>query len=457
MKIHISRPALLWIILLLVHLFFLAVTLVNPPSSLPDSNEYQQASGNIYANGVLYSGDLAEPEAMEKYTRRPPLYPLLLGAELLTGTEISVQLIQIFISLISILLASRIFRRARQPFIGLILLLVTPAQFIYSNLIMSEILFQLFVVLMAWSAYHYFLNDRIRQVIGTVNWDGRTWHPAIRYIWLFNIFLTLGMATKPVLLPFALLMIIVSLVLSILKRDLTFIFALLLPLLWISLYGVRNYTRTGSVQYSSIQTTNLVNYNLRYYITSQEGADSAAAAVDSLYAACGSSVEYREKVHCLEQGTREILLEKPLKYGIFHLKGCVRCFLDPGRFDLVTFFHFQNDEPGFLRVLNEEGLTGALFYLREQGWLLVTILAVIVVFKLVKVTGFLFYLFIRSELFSFRIFLVILVGYMVLVTGPLGASRFLLPVELLIIWGAARGWSSLLYRKREGIAGQHKS
>ena len=74
------------------------------------------------------------------------------------------------------------------------------------------------------------------------------------------------------------------------------------------------------------------------------------------------------------------------------------------------------------------------------------ILVLIALFKLIKVTGFLFYLFQKNEQLQLRIFLVILVGYLALVTGPLGASRFLLPVELLIIGGAVKGWAPILLR-----------
>jgi hypothetical protein len=72
--------------------------------------------------------------------------------------------------------------------------------------------------------------------------------------------------------------------------------------------------------------------------------------------------------------------------------------------------------------------------------------------KLLKLGGFLIYLLrgpgpryesllrANSACRPFRIFLILLVGYLALATGPLGASRFLLPVELLIIGAAVIGW-----------------
>jgi len=145
---------------------------------------------------------------------------------------------------------------------------------------------------------------------------------------------------------------------------------------------------------------------------------------------------------------RELILERPVKYGLFHLKGSVRYFLDPGRFDMVTYFNTQEaDAPGFLQAVNEDGLKGVVRFLKQQGWGLMIILGLLVVFKLVKISGFLLYLLRRNEQQQLKIFLMILVGYLALVTGPLGASRFLLPVELLIIGGAIKGWAPILLKR----------
>ena len=56
------------------------------------------------------------------------------------------------------------------------------------------------------------------------------------------------------------------------------------------------------------------------------------------------------------------------------------------------------------------------------------------------------YLFRGHEQLQLRIFLIMLVGYLALVTGPLGASRFMVPVELLIIGGAVKGWAPIFWR-----------
>jgi len=451
-KLPFNRFSLSLAGLLLVHLLFFLSVQINPPAPLSDSEDYLNASRNVYSTGVLYAGDLSESIVEEQFTRRPPFYPIFLGVGVLTRSTIPVLLIQFLVSIFSIVWIYKIFISDREitgngssgssasTLLFISLLLATPAQFIYANRIMAEIPFQLLLVLLVWSVYHIFKEPEQ---------PGEKSRLTNRYIWLFHLFLTLGMATKPVLYPFAIFSVLISLGLFLRTKQWAYLWAVMLPILWISIYSYRNYARTGLAQYSSIQTANMVNYNLRYFIMGTEGSETAAAEVDNLYDVCGNRITYREKNKCLGEGVKEIILERPAAYAVFHLKGSVRYFLDPGRFDLVTFFNIrQADSPGFLRTLNQEGLSGAFRLLKAQGWGLVLILGGIVLFKLLKISGFIIYLIKGKEMIPFRIFLALLVGYLALVTGPLGASRFLLPVELILIGGAVKGWTPLLLSRK---------
>ncbi|MGW8315672.1 MAG: hypothetical protein ACWGNV_08735 [Bacteroidales bacterium] len=455
--------------LLLVHLLFFTSSRLFPPNPLPDSEEYLNASQNLFTQGVLYSGDLSEPIRDELFTRRPPLYPLMIGPSAASGSVVPVYLIQIILSLISIWVVADIFgptvkenfprrfpehpSQATRTFnlLLFLLLLATPAQFIYANRLMAEIPFQLILVLMACCVYRYFYPAAAKETTETGKGEGSEAKPPAnhkrRYVWSFYLLLTLGMATKPVLFPFLLPMALLSGFMFFRTRRRVWITALSLPVLWIGAYSLYNFNRTGSAQYASIQTANLVNYNLRYYLVSREGSEKAAMEVDGLYERCEDQGSYREKNQCLTEGVREVLLKHPIQYGIFHLKGSVRYFLDPGRFDLATFFQLDRaDSTGALNVLHEEGAAGFIRFLKSQGFGMVLALAVIALFKLFKLTGFVIYLFRGRQELAFRIFLALLVGYLALVTGPLGASRFYLPVELLVIGASLKGWLQLLGR-----------
>lgn len=423
--------------ILLVHFLFFAFALIQEAQPLNDSQEYLQAAENLYQEGVLYSDDLNGAIREEAYTRRPPVYPLLLGLALMTGSAFPVLLLQMLLSLLSITLVYKMFiKDPKHVWLPALLLLMTPAQFIYSNQVMAEIPFQCILVLLLWCIYRY-------EESSTKN----------RLIWLANLLLTLGMATKPVLFPLALLWMLISIFIFLRIRKTVFLVALLLPLLWISVYTFRNHTRTGSLQYSSIQTTNLVNYNLRYYLIASQGSEVAAQKIDALYETCAEESTYKLRSKCLEKEARKVIIERPLKYAWFHLKGSLRFFFDPGRFDLVNFFPLlDRGAPGFLEELNKHGLKGSIRVLKDQGPLLVGGIFLIFLFKLIKIIGFFLYLFRSKQSWIFRGLLLGLVAYLALLTGPLGASRFMLPVELFIIGAAAQGWILYLFKGRQEAA-----
>jgi len=438
-----TNQILLFSAILLIHLLFLTLRLIRPPETLSDTVEYMDAASNIYEQGILYCGDLSDPIREELYTRRPPVYPLLLGLAVVTGSSVPVFILQILFSLFSILLITRIFQpvpQTRNKFylLLLILMLATPAQFIYAGRVMAEIPFQLVLVLLAWCVYRYFSPES----------NGNKPAGNNNHVWLFYLLLSAGMAMKPVLFPFVIPAALFAFFAFVRTKKIVWIAALLIPVLWITAYGLRNVKQTGTMQYSSIQTANLVNYNLRYFIMAGEGGQKAAETVDTLYSRCGNEPGYAEKNRCLTRGVREIVAKEPIRYAIFHLKGSVRYFIDPGRFDLVTFFKLSPpDTAGILRVINEEGIPGIARFLKSQGWGWMILLGLLTLFKLFKLSGLLLYLIRGHQEIPFRIFLALLIGYLALVTGPLGTSRFLLPVELLIIGASLKGWIMLLNRK----------
>jgi hypothetical protein len=428
--------------ILLIHLLFFTIRLIRSPVPLSDSSEYLHAATNLYSQGTLYCGDLSDPIREELFTRRPPLYPLILGITVATGSGLPVFLLQALFSLLSVYLVTVMFSPGqRSPgnrffLFLLILIIATPAEFIYANRIMAEVPLQLILVLMAFCVYRYFGSP------GT----GASTHSGGRCVWVFYLLLTLGMALKPVLFPFVIPALLISVYMFARTKKVVWIGALIIPILWITTYSIYNLNRTGSAQYSSIQTANLVNYNFRYFVMAEEGSERASQAVDLLYDRCGTLQDYGEKNRCLSRGVREAIMKDPVRYALFHLKGSIRFFLDPGRFDLVTFFNLSPpDSPGILQAMNQKGIRGAIRTLKAQGWGWIILLGALGISKVAKLSGFILYVFRGRSEIALRIFLVLLVGYLALATGPLGASRFLLPVELLIIGASLRGWIMLLH------------
>jgi len=390
---------------------------------LDDSMEYIQEADNILHNGIAYCGDPNQPDDPALYTKRPPAYPLFLTlARLFTEKPFPVLILQAILSFLSALLLIRIFHRDRSSWLFLSLfILFLPAQFIYSNMVMSEILFQFILMAATLMIYRYL----------------RTRHN--RYLWAYQSLLILGILVKPVLYLFVFVNLAFFMYLYFFRyRYRLLLLSAFIPVIFIIIFSGINQQRTGYFHVSSIQQINLVDYNVFFYLTDRDGVEEARKVTDDLHVTCAQNPSFKEQMECLDKGAKDILMEKPLSYGLFHLKGILRFFIDPGRFDLYNFFGLEsNDGKGFLYYINTSGIKGIFEYLKTQPVLIVAWLLLIAAFNLLKTAGFLFFLFNRKYARDLRIFLFLLVGTIAFATGPLGASRFALPVSLLVLGAAA--------------------
>ncbi len=425
-----------FIIILVIHAGFMVYQMHAQHYLLDDSKEYIRTADNLVREGILYNGDLSEHIQPELYTKRPPGYPLfLLISRLFTQSMIPVILLQLVLSLASFIAMLKVFKPE-----GYARVLVTtfiifyPAQFIYTNLVMAEILFQFLLMMAALSLYRYIKTERIS------------------VLWTYQLMLILGILVKPVLYPFVMLNIVLFLVLYSRYRQRLVIISSLIPLIFVIIFASINQQRTGYFHVSSIQQINLVNYNLYYFLMDQQGEERAEEITMEIKTTCSGEKDLSNKSACLTEAATSIFKDNMVSYGWFHLKGLVRFFIDPGRFDLYRFFGIERSGGnGFLYHINKSGMKGALEYLQMQHSGMIMLLLCIAFFNLVRFAGFLFFLFNRKIDSSFRLFLFLLTGYIAFATGPLGASRFMLPVVLLLTGAAAYqygSWLNTLFKKK---------
>ncbi len=409
------------LIIALVQGLFLAYQVHTGNFYLDDSKEYLRTADNMLTQGTVYCGDLQDAPDPALYTKRPPGYPaFLILIRIFTSSMLPVIILQSILSLASILLLIKLFGdKKRGAWLLLPLILFFPAQFIYANLVMAEILLQI-VIMLAVLLMWLYLGSLER-----------------KYLWGYQFLLILSILIKPVMYLFVVPNFLFSIYLFIKrKRRLTLISGLL-PLVFVIIYAGINQQRTGLYHVSSIQTTNLVDYNMYYFLMNREGAENAGKVKDQVYEQCAGTKDFKAHESCLKQQALEVIKEDPVAYALFHIKGIIRMFIDPGRFDLYNFFHIEKkDSRGFLFYLNQGGIRGAWHYFLEQPLLIILTLGFIALFNLVRLAGFLAFLFNRNVSPEFRILLVLLIGTIAAATGPLGASRFLLPVVLLITGGA---------------------
>ena len=422
---------------LVVHLGFMGFQLTSQHFLLDDSSEYIAAADHLLHDGMLYCGDTTDPIDPALYTKRPPAYPLfLILTRAWTRSFVPLILLQMLLSMFSLLAMLKIFQPERRSRILVTLFTILyPAQFIYANLVMSEILFQFSLMMAALCLLRYIQTERIR------------------ILWLYQFMIILGIMTKPVLYPFILLNIVLFLFLYYRYRQRLVIISSLIPVVFVIIYAGINQQRTGYFHVSSIQQTNLIDYNLYYFLMKEEGEEFAQATLDSIRGNCNMESDFSKKASCLSEAATSYFRKDIIDYGVFHLKGMARYFIDPGRFDL---YHFFNVEPtggkGFLHHLNKGGISAALNYLMEQGITMILLLLLIAFFNLLRLIGFVLFLFNRRVDILFRLFLLFLAGYMAFATGPLGASRFMLPIVMLLSGAAAMqygGWiNQRLVKKR---------
>lgn len=432
------------IIVLLVHTGFLVYQLYAQHFLLDDSAEYIRTADNLLNEGVLYNGDLSQHIEPGMYTRRPPGYPVfLLLSRLFTQSMVPIILLQLLLSMGTFIAILKIFQPegfARIMITAFIVLY--PAQFIYTNLVMSEILFQFLVTMAALSLFRYLKTEKIR------------------VLWTYQLMIILGILVKPVLYPFIILNIILFLVLYYRYRQRLVIISSLLPVVFVIIFASINQQRTGYFHVSSIQQVNLVDYNLYYYLMDQQGEEKAKEKIAEIKATCNREKEFSKRSACLSEAATGIFKEDLVSYGWFHLKGMGRYFIDPGRFDLYQFFGLERTKSkGFLYHINNGGMKGALDYLRMQNTGMIILLLVIAFFNLARFTGFLFFLFNRRIDRAYRFYLFLLIGYLAFATGPLGASRFMLPVVMLLTGAAAwqyGSWFSQLFGKKNAPLPEEK-
>ncbi|GAA4115871.1 hypothetical protein GCM10022393_16240 [Aquimarina addita] len=226
----------------------------------------------------------------------------------------------------------------------------------------------------------------------------------------------------------------------------------MLPIVVFVLYCSWNYNRTGSSDFSSIQNINLLEWNLKYFHQQKFGFSKAKQINTTILQEASLIPEYAKRQKFIKTATIGYLKEDLLGYGIFHLKGCVRIFVDPGRFDLVNFFNFpsKKNEFGLLYHLNENGIKGALKFLGDQPKALLITLFLILLFNLLKVVSFIWFWIINYKKTNLiLLFILFIILYIIFLTGPLGASRFFVPVLPAYLLFSSIGFVDLIKRLRK--------
>ena len=422
--------------LIAIHMVFFGWQLSHNNSILQDSDEYLYAAQNIIEHSTLYSGDLSEEIDPALYTKRPIGYPLFLALFLSLALPIAVILFfQNVISIISLLLCRKLFLafgyNKKFDFLALLFLAISPSLFVYANMIMAETLLQFLIVIMAYCLYRFSKK---------LSWN-----------WLIGLQIALCFAllVKPVMYAWFILNAILLLIFFLKKgKPGILISTALAPLLVIGAVMMRNHKATSDYSYSSIQSINLVYYNAHFFNTKLVGMEKADEEIAALTAKV-HELPYQQKWGTLRHWAFSKLSSAPFSYGVFHLRGMMTFFVDPGRFDLYEFFEIKGDHyPGMLYYFSESGISGVIGYLKRQNIIVVLGLAFIALVNILKLLLSAAYI-LKTKVKPLTIwYIVLLVGFVAFATGPLGASRFAVPVAPFLIFMSVLGIIALTRFKK---------
>lgn len=411
-----------WAVVVLVHLAFFLVFYYSNNIYMSDSKEYLRQAYNIKNHFTLYCADLTKQINPAFYSRRTPLYGLLiLLVKTIYNSNYFVLVFQNLFSLLNIFGLLRLLKEFKFDFdirkILLVFLVLFPAQYIYNNMIMSEILLQ---TLIFWSLYNLYYYLKLKNQLN---------------ILYFNVLLGLAVLTKPVLVYFWVpnLLFMVYLYMKN-KRWMTIVYGLIQPFV-ILLLTLYNYNVTGSFQYSSNKQVSYLDYSATFLLITVRGEEVGWKKWEEAHSYLDTISDYSFLVKESERIATEIILDNKTEYLKMHLKGMVNYFFDPGRYDLNYLLSFkESNHTGLMYAFAKGGYGEMLAFIGRQPVFVVLYIVLMVMLNLLLFFSLLLYLFDRKTNAEIKIFIGVMVFYMSFVSGILGTMRYKIHIYFLLLF-----------------------
>jgi len=331
MKLNIKPDIRLYIFVFvfLCYSFVLVYTLHHPQIAFTgDAGEYVAAAQNIIKNHVVYCGDYGKEIRYDLFSRRPPFYPLLIAVALkVANSPLLILLFQMALTLLSGIVIFRMLNL--QNVSSSVKILVTacfllyPSQIIFTNFIMSEIVLQCCLLLSFYCLFQYGITR------------------GFFYLLLFNLCLAIAVLTKPVMLYFCIVNVLLHGWLYYKHRNKIILLFPLMLFMVIGLWSFRNYQLSGVFHYSSIKNHNLLQYNVKGFLIKQYGVHEAENIISKIESTARGKLAYKEQYEYIQSESWQIFKQHRWSYVIYHVRGFINFFLDPGRFDVYSFLQIK--------------------------------------------------------------------------------------------------------------------
>lgn len=212
------------------------------------------------------------------------------------------------------------------------------------------------------------------------------------------------------------------------------IFAQLAVLFVITSILFFNYNRTNRLELSSVSTTNLYDYNRKLVLTKILGV----ACTDSIYKSehdeiINSNLNDSAIAKYLRNKSINTILEHPLTYAYIHFKGMITTLIDPGRFDAMVYWGWERSK-GFLNV-NDGHLV------KKRPWFEWLYIAIFLLLSLIR-TLLLFVGWWNNRSDRKTLWILALIFVYLLLIGPVGSARYLIPIIIPVISVSVIGLST---------------
>ena len=420
-------PSWVWVVLVGVHLLALGWALSNRSWNFPDTGRYVQAAENLRQYGQLYArpwlGETPQGQAVQEFTIRPVGYPWVIW-QLRGMRELPLALL-VFQNLLSLLNIGVVLswwgytgqRRTGHWLGAMVGTLTFPAQYIYANAVMSEIVLQTVVVAFGVLSLLFIKTRNKGYYAGAAG------------------MVVLGLLLKPVFYPLAAIVAGLGVVLAGQQRRVSLALIGLGPLVAVGLYMGWNEQRTGYFHFSSITEINLLQYNAAGVVRQVKGPAAEEKWVDAVLQEANAQPDFSARQRLIRVRAGAMLWAHPVVYAQQQMQGMAAFFLDPGRFDISQFFGLAPPVGGGLLTQMRAGTwwraVSSLPWLL-LGWLAIGLSANIG--RLVLAARGFWQLRRSGPMLRYGRWVAVgLLLYVAVLTGPLGAARFLVPVWPLLL------------------------
>ena len=425
---------LFWLIS--IHLLYFCVALYIRGFYLIDSYGYAMQADNMIANGSWYAENWNAPLLVDYFSIRPPLYAwLLVVLRLFSTSDIPLIVLQKVISIVTCwrvysFVCKNGFSNKTTQRVYCIALLLYPSQMVHANFVMTEIVFQFLLVSVFLQLYNF------------------TQQPTWRGSLMLSALLVLCLLTKPVSLFLPVIVWGFMLWFVFKKQGVWQLMApQLLVILAFHCICLQNQHATGYYHYSSIKSINQLKYNARYTLIAAKGEAYADSVIADVMQQANAATDYEQRLTIMNNNANEIIFSHPMAFATVYAKGVIAFFVDPGRFDLFHFFGIE--EKGTLGLMHEmqtKGMRAVGEYMQKAPVTVLFLLLLSLVWNITVVCMFIYFLFTVNNS-TLRNLVFVFISVIALATGPVGVSRYRVPVFPFLLMGVLCASHAIVHRK----------